>query len=72
MMNPAALFKIKGAWEKFCAAHPKFPAFMQAASQGMMQAGSIVDITVTAPDGRKISTNVRLSEEDMELFKSLK
>ena len=71
-MNPASLFKIKGLWEKFSANHPKFPAFLQAASNGMMSEGTIIDITVTAPDGRHISTNVKLKEEDLELFRQLK
>ena len=71
-MNPASLFKIKGLWEKFPANHPKFPAFLQAASNGMMSEGTIIDITVTAPDGRHISTNVKLKEEDLELFRQLK
>lgn len=69
-MNPASMFKIKGAWQKFVANHPKFPAFMQAASQGMISEGTIIDISITASDGRKITTNVKLTETDMELFKS--
>ena len=32
MMNPAAIFKIKSAWEKFAGNHPKFPMFLQAAA----------------------------------------
>ncbi len=71
-MNPASLFKIKGLWEKFTANHPKFPAFIQAASNGMMSEGTIIDVMITAPDGRKISTNVKLKEEDLELFRQLK
>lgn len=71
-MNPASLFKIKGLWEKFTASHPKFPAFIQAASNGMMSEGTIIDVMITAPDGRKISTNVKLKEEDLELFRQLK
>lgn len=69
MINPASIFKMKGAWEKFTSNHPRVPAFMQAASQGMLSEGSIIDLTVTAPDGRKIQTNVRLTESDMELFR---
>lgn len=69
MINPASIFKMKGAWEKFTANHPRVPAFMQAASQGMLSEGSIIDLTIVAPDGRKIQTNVRLTESDMELFR---
>lgn len=72
MMNPASVFKIKKAWETFTANHPKFPAFIQAASQGMIQEGSIIDVTITAPDGRRISTNVKITQSDLELFESLK
>ena len=56
-MNPASLFKLKGLWEKFTARHPKFPAFIQAAGNGMMNDGTIVDITITAP----AAASVRMS-----------
>lgn len=72
MVNPASVFKIKKAWETFTANHPKFPAFIQAASQGMIVEDSIIDVTITAPDGRKISTNVKITQSDLELFETLK
>ena len=72
MVNPASVFKIKTAWETFTANHPKFPAFIQAASQGMIREDSVIDVTITAPDGRKISTNVKITQSDLELFESLK
>lgn len=71
-MNPASLFKIKSAWERFTQAHPKFPAFLQAASQGMIEPDSIIEVTITSKDGRKISTNIKVTEQDMELFRELK
>lgn len=71
-MNPASLFKIKSAFSKFAANHPKFPAFLQAAGNNMISEGSVIEITITAPDGRTISTNVLVKAEDMELFESLK
>lgn len=72
MVNPASVFKIKKAWDTFTANHPKFPAFMQAASQGMIAEDSIIDVTITAPDGRKVSTNVKITQSDLELFETLK
>ena len=69
MIKPKDVLKIKGAMETFAANHPKFPAFLQAASQGMLGEGTIVDLVVTAPDGRKIATNVKLTESDIELVK---
>ena len=29
-MNISAIWKLKGAWEKFTANHPKFPLFLDA------------------------------------------
>ena len=72
MLNPMALMKLKKNWETFTANHPKFPAFMQAASQGMIGEGSIIEVSITSPDGRKISTNIKVTQSDMELFEDLK
>lgn len=71
MINPASLFKIKSSWEKFVQNHPRIPGFMQAASSGMIEEGTIIDIVITNADGRKISTNVKLTQSDLELFKNL-
>lgn len=71
-MNPAMLLKFKGAWDKFTKNHPKFPLFLKAASQQAMQEGSIIEITITDKDGKKIDTNLLIKAEDMELFESLK
>ena len=72
MLNPAQLMKMKKSWEVFTANHPKFPAFMQAASQGMIVEDSIIEISIAAPDGRKINTNMKITQSDLELFESLK
>lgn len=71
-MNPTTLFKIKGMWDRFTAAHPKFPMFMRAVQQKGIQEGTILAMSVTTPSGEKIETNLRLTAEDMELFEELK
>ena len=68
MMNPMKLMKIKGAWDKFSGNHPKFPAFMQAVSSAGIQESDILEIRVTKPDGRVFTTNIRVTESDLELF----
>ncbi len=72
MMNPAALFKIKGAWDTFARNHPKFPMFVQAVSQAGITEGTIIEVSVTSTDGRKMETNVKLTASDLELFEMLK
>mgnify|MGYP006954157712 CR=1 FL=1 len=53
-MNPAKIFQLKASWDRFAAAHPKFPLFLRAVSDGnVMQEGTIAEITITTADGRK-------------------
>ena len=72
MINPATLLKLKGAWDKFSKNHPKFPMFIKAASQQAIEEGSIIEITITDKEGKKIDTNLVIKAEDIELFESLK
>lgn len=71
-MNPAMLFKIKGAWEKFVQNHPKFPLFLRAASTSGIREGYIIEVKITDTDGKAICTNVKLIESDMELIGMIK
>lgn len=71
MMNPAKLFKMKSAWDTFTKNHPKFPMFLTAVRQNGFREGSMIEINVTTPDGKTLSTNLRLTASDMELFKEL-
>lgn len=71
MMNPAKLFKIKGAWDKFIANHPKVPMFINAVKASGIDEGTVVEVTVTTPEGNTFSTNVKVTESDKELFADL-
>lgn len=71
-MNPTAIFKAKKSWETFCRNHPRFPAFLQAVQSAGIQEGMIVEVSVTTPEGRKMTTNVKLTDTDMQAFNDLK
>ena len=70
-MNPADLFKIKGAADKFNANHPKLLPFFRAAGPKAMTPGSVVEISITDPEGQKIETNLKVQESDIELINML-
>lgn len=70
-MNPMALMQIKGLIDKFKNNHPKVPMFFTAAAKSIGE-GSIIEISVISPEGRKINTNMRVMEEDLELIQQLK
>lgn len=71
-LNPAMLFKIKGAWEKFVSNHPKFPMFLRAASAVGIKEGYIIEVKITDTEGKTICTNVKLTDSDMDLIDMIK
>ena len=71
MVNPASIFKIKSAWEKFASNHPKFPMFLGAVAQNAVEEGTIIEINVTAPNGAHYETNLKLRAEDLEFIRAL-
>lgn len=72
MMNPATLMKLMSAKNQFTQAHPKFVKFMQMHMARGLEAGSVLEITVTSADGTSTTANMRVSQEDLALFQSLK
>lgn len=71
MINPMALMQMKGMLDKFKQNHPKVPMFLSDAARSMGE-GSIIEISVTSPEGRKITTNMRVTQDDLELVEQLK
>lgn len=70
MINPMKLMKIKNAWSRFAANHPKFPLFLNAiVKKG--SGGNHFEFKVTYPDGQQLVTNMRLRAEDIELWKEI-
>ena len=71
-MNPMDLMKIMSAKNRFDANHPKFGAFAKAAFGGGIQEGTILELTVTKPDGEKMTTNLKVQPSDLELLNELR
>lgn len=68
MFNPGKLFKIKNAWESFAGNHPKFINFISALRYNYIKEGTIIEINVTTEEGKTISSNLKLTDKDMDLF----
>lgn len=71
-MNPMQFMKMKGAIEQFKQNHPKFPLFLNAVTKDGMKADTVIEVTVTEPDGKTYNTNLKLSNSDIELIQTLK
>lgn len=70
-MNPMAILQIKSLLDKFKNNHPKIPMFFSAAAQSIDE-NSIIEIKVTTAEGQNIITNMKVTSDDIELFKELK
>ena len=71
-MNPMDMMKFAGMWKEFAGRHPKFPLFLNALSQNGITEGTILEIQVKQPNGTELSSNLKITKEDMELFQKLR
>lgn len=70
-MNPMNLLQLTNAWKRFNENHPKLITFLSAVNSRGMKEGSQIEIKVTAPDGDKMSATIRLTSDDIALFKEM-
>lgn len=68
MINPTKLIKLKKSWEIFSQNHPKFPKFLNAVNRSAISEGTIIEIKVTTEEGKTITSNLKLTQSDKELF----
>ena len=67
-MNPRRMLELAKLQQKFKKNHPKVFPFLKVAAEK----GSVVDISVTTPEGKVMRTNLRIKPEDMEIVEQLK
>ncbi len=70
-MNPFDLFQLKAKWNTFEKNHPKFCRFLGVAAQKGIREGSVIEITITNPEGDTICSNLKVKKSDLDLLKSL-
>ena len=59
MKNPAKLLQLKRQYEAFYARHPKFMRYLAYIIDSCMEEGTVMDVTVTAADGKAGPRNAR-------------
>ncbi|MBR5166122.1 MAG: hypothetical protein IKW87_11285 [Ruminococcus sp.] len=69
-MNPLAAMKLKPLFETFCQDHPKFLMFLGAVG-GSVDKDSIIEMTLTTSQGQTMKTNIKINDNDIELFQEL-
>ena len=67
-----AMLKLRGAWQKFNANHPKAVAFGNDVYAKGFEEGQEIAIAVRYPDGTEYKTGIRVQESDLELLETVK
>ncbi len=70
MMNPKMILQLKTMLTKFRQNHPKVPLFFSAASKAINE-GSVIEISLTTAEGRELCTNMRVTQDDLEMIRTL-
>ena len=71
-INPTQLFQLMGAWQNFTANHPKFPKFLKAVAAEGIQENTIIEVSVTTPEGKTYCSNLKITQSDLELLEQFK
>ncbi len=72
-INPLKLLKLKEYKEGFETRHPRVVAFIERQLiSGELPAGTILEVSITRPDQDKVTTNMKVAPEDVEVIRELK
>lgn len=72
MINPAKIMKMKQYWETFAANHPKCVSFLNSVASEPMETDTIIEVSITKPDGSVKCTNIKVQPSDLEMLEALK
>ncbi len=70
-MNPALIMKLMNARKQFEERHPRVLSFMEHELMTEIPDGTILEVSVTKPGRNKVTTNMRVTAEDLQLLKDL-
>ena len=69
--NPIQLLKMKDLLNSFRRRHPGVSGFIDAVRAEGLPEGSVLDLKITFPEGKSMATNIRVSDEDIELIRAI-
>ena len=71
-MNPSALLKVMDAFKRFQNNHPKVVSYVKAVLGPGLPEGTVLEITCTKPGEEPVTTNMKVTADDLELIQTLK
>ena len=71
-LNPMKLIKLKTYKDQFEARHPKPVSFLiSQLGSGQIPEGTILELSITRPGEEKATTNLKITNEDVQLIREL-
>lgn len=71
-MNPFDILKMQKAYSEFASEHPQFTQFLSYVCSHPIEVGDVIAVSIDKGEGRgKVSSNLRVTEKDMDLIKLL-
>lgn len=71
-MNPQSLMQFISAFSTFRSNHPKFVSFAETFLKKGIDEGTIIEVTITRPGEEPVTSNLKVMQSDIDLFRSLK
>ena len=65
------LQELKKHLDIFRSNHPKFPLFLGSVTREALEEGTLLEMSVTTPEGKHFETNLKLKSEDLEFIRAI-
>ena len=72
MPGPQDILKIMAMKGQFESNHPKVVSFIKEMAAKGIQEGTVIEITVTDPEGNPTTANMKVQASDVEMLEQLK
>ena len=70
-MNPMTIMQLQQKFNTFRMEHPRVAPFFGALKNSSLSVGTVFDMKVTTPDGREMQCNIKVTQNDIDLFNTL-
>ena len=66
------MLKMKSAMDQVNRNHPKLIPFLKTVEANAIVPGTVIEVSVTTPEGKKYTANIRVKQSDIDLWNSVR
>ena len=71
-MNPASILKLMNMKNGFETRHPRAVSFVNNELMGEIPEGTVLELSITRPGEKTVTTNMKVTAEDLEMLAELR